>query len=371
MKIGLLTYGMNDNLTGIGQYAMQLSYALKAAFPSVQMVLLNPYPGSRLPWYRDFPVIPVPGLALLPGVLLAGPVTLAAVARRFNLDLIHDPCGIAPFVFPGRYKRIVTIHDAIPFIYPQYYPLLGNIVYRTTVPMARWSTQAVITVSESAKADLLHYAKLSSAKIFVTPSGMNIPTQEMLQTWRLGAQELRAQWNLPDSYFLVVGAGHPRKNSERVIAALALLRESGEEAALVITGTPPRGFHQWEGSGIRFVGHVDELTLHLLYANASGVLVPSYYEGFGFPALEAMGHGTAVVASPVSALPEVMRDTGLYAEPDKTEAWVHAMRILIRDESTRQALGEAGYLRAQQFSWRRTAEQTTAVYTHVLRGAVS
>ncbi len=371
MKIGMLTYGMKDNLTGIGQYAMHLSYAMRALSSDMTVILLNPYPESPLSWYHDFPTISLPSLALLPGVLVTGPVVMARVARRYGLDLIHDPCGIAPFVFPGRYKRVVTIHDAIPLIYPQYYPWLGNLVFRTMIPMARWSSHAVLTVSDSAKTDLLHHTNLQADQIVVTPLGIDVPDQPTLLEWKEGWEEFRQQRGWPRSYFLMVGAGHPRKNGQRAIEAVRVLRSEGEDVDLVMTGTALRTAKNSDGPGIWRVGHVDARTLHILYANATAVLVPSFYEGFGLPVLEAMAHGTAVVASPVSSLPELLLDNGLYADAGNTAAWVAQMRRLLHGNELRQTLGAQGYVRAHRFSWRVTAEQTLAVYRRILRGVAS
>lgn len=371
MKVGLFTYGMKDQLTGIGQYAMHLSYALKAQYPDIQIILLNPYPHSPLKWYRDFPVIPMPRLALLPGVIIAGSVALATTARRYHLDIIHDPCGIAPFAFPGRYRRVVTIHDAIPYIYPQYYPLLGKVVYRTTVPLARWTADAVLTVSESAKDDLMRYAQISRSHIVVTPLGTRLPTPKALQIWRQDLPNIQKTFGVSGPYFLVVGANHPRKNVTRVIEALRLMRQSGELVELIVTGQPPQGTGRIAEPGLQFVGHVNDETLHRLYANATGVLVPSYYEGFGLPALEAMAHGTPVIASPVSSLPEIIQDTGLYASPSDTLAWVGAMRRLLSDTALRQHLAGAGYHRASQYSWAQTAKETVWVYRRIMKGQAS
>src|SRR2546423_14607762 len=120
MRVGLFTYGMANRLTGIGRYTQELSYGLRRLAPDLEIILLNPYPASPLSWYRDLPTYHLPLLKLLPAAATLGSVELARAASALKLDVLHDPCGIAPFLAPRfGVRRVVTVHDAIPYLHPE------------------------------------------------------------------------------------------------------------------------------------------------------------------------------------------------------------------------------------------------------------
>ena len=121
-------------------------------------------------------------------------------------------------------------------------------------------------------------------------------------------------------------------------------------------------------SGAIALGSADEATLLALYRSAAALVYPSRYEGFGLPLVEAMACGVPVIASRASCIPEVTGDAAVLLDPDDVEGWTAALAKLLGDAGFAAALGEAGARRAATFSWRRTAEQTAAVYDRVLNG---
>ena len=364
MRVGLLTYGMKDRLTGIGRYAMQLSYAVRDVASDIEMVLVNPYPESPLPWYKDFPVIPVPGLRRLPAVMTLGPFLLDHIARRYDLDVLHDPCGIAPFLPTKHVHKVVTIHDAIPLKYPHMYPWLGRLVFRTEVPWSKWTVQQVITVSISAQEDLTAYADIPEHLITVIYPGVDVLNPEYLD----GLRDMPCPPGVDpqiihNPYFLYVGAINPRKNVHRIIEAIDILRQQEPHVRLLVVGPnrPPSG----DADIVNYLGYVDQETLDFLYVHACAVLVPSLYEGFGFPALEAMGRQSVAIVSNVSSLPEVTGEGAIHVDPHDTMSWVKAMARVMQDARYKERVVERGYEIARTFSWENTARQTAAVYRQV------
>lgn len=376
MRVGFFTYGMADKLTGIGRYTAALTRALQALDMGVEPVLLSPYPESTLPWYDEFETHHVPSLRLVPAAASLGNWVLHRAATDLSLDILHDPCGIAPFLAPSlsptrRYKRVVTVHDAIPLVTPAVQPLMTRAIFRTLIPAARLTADAVLTVSEASARDLAHYARIPREKLFVTPNGVTPPATLS----EVEVEEILARLRLERPYFLYVGNLTPRKNLSRVLGAFARLRSESVAAppSLVIVGPSAWRAHETmrrarEVDGVVLTGYVDDATLSALYRGAAALVFPSLYEGFGLPALEAMCCGAPVISSATSALPEVIGDAGLLVEPTDEVAIYEAMRTLLERPDLAQRLRQRGYERSACFTWERTARTTCAVYETLLGG---
>jgi glycosyltransferase involved in cell wall biosynthesis len=169
---------------------------------------------------------------------------------------------------------------------------------------------------------------------------------------------------------LSVGSLEPGKNRERLLQAFARLRARGLAHTLVVAGQrawryegeQPLAQRLGLADSVRFLGHVPQADLPALYSAADLFAFPSLYEGFGLPALEAMACGTPVVASNVSAVPEVVGDAALQVSPLDVGALADAMERLLRDERLRADLRERGLKRAAEFSWEKAARRTAEVY---------
>jgi glycosyltransferase involved in cell wall biosynthesis len=373
LHIGVLTYGIyGERMTGIARYAIELTRALKQIKPDLKITLLNPYPESTHPWYQEFPSYPLPQLKLLPMTATLGNWQLHRAACELKLDILHDPCGIAPFVAPqSPYKRLTTVHDAIPAIYPETQPLLTRLMFQTLIRGAAYTADAIITVSQSAADDLNKHYGLPKDKLHVVYNGIHsvapLAPEAMHQVLNHHA--------IHSPYFLYVGALHPRKNIERVIAAFLQVRSSHPQASLVIVGPPSWGAHTTlktvltnaEGdTGITFTGYVSDAALDALYQGAQALVFPSLYEGFGLPVLEAMVRGTPVITSTVSSLPEVAADSALLVNPSSTDAIAKAMTELLTDTELARNLSQQGPVQASKFGWEAAARQTFAIYQQLL-----
>ena len=370
MKIGMFTYGMNQHFTGIARYAVNLTREMAKLDESLEITLLNPYPDSPHPWYQEFAGYPLRNLRLVPLAATLGNWSLHRAAVALNLDILHDPCGIAPFMLPAprrKYKRVVTIHDAISLVTPEVQPLATRMIFKTLIPATRHSADAIITVSQAAADDLVQYAHLPASKITVTPNGVDPAMQLSDEDIRSALDSLA----IDGSYILYVGNLAPRKNLSPVIDAFDKVRNLGQDVKLVIVGAK-----NWRANDIIskakhldsviFTGYVDEPSLHALYYGATLLAFPTLYEGFGLPALEAMVHGTPVLASTASSLPEIVGDAGVLVDPESTDAIADGMMQLLTNERERQRLVALGYERAQQFTWQETAKGTLELYQSLL-----
>lgn len=373
MKIGIFTYGIyGERMTGIARYTVELTRALLRIDPTLAITLLNPYPESKHPWYREFPVHPLPHLKKLPLVATLGNLELHLAATRLRLDVLHDPCGIAPFLAPrGSYRRVTTIHDAVPAVYPGTQPLLTRLVFATLVARAGITSDAILTVSRASASDLIRYYRLPPAKIHVTPNGV-------LQRPALSQEyvcETLKRFNVREPFLLYVGALHPRKNIRRVIEAFARLRKTHPRAALVIVGPPAWGANEVlrdvlssaaAGSGVIFTGFLSDNDLQALYQGALCLVFPSLYEGFGLPVLEAMSHGTPVITSNISSLPEITEDAALLVDPASVDSICNGMRRLLEDKTLCNELSCKGRARSKKFSWEATATATLGIYHNLV-----
>lgn len=373
MRIGLFTYGMERELTGIGNYAMRLSYALRRTQTDIDIVLLNPYPSSTLRWYEDFETYSLPLLKRMPAVLGLGSVLLAKAAVDLHLDVLHDPCGIAPFFAPRLgVKRVLTVHDAVPFVLPWSHSVLTRFIFRTFVAASPRTADAVITDSLSSMRDLTKFVRYGPAQISVAYPGVDHPTDQQIAEFHVSLPRVLSRLGIDVPYFLYVGALNPRKNLVRLAEAFELLQRDHPDAHLVVAGPAT-----WDsqaavealrrlGKSARILGFVDHETLNALYVGAVAVTYPSLYEGFGLPVLEAMAHGAAVIASNTSSIAEVAGDCCRLVDPRDVQGLAAGMSTVLRDVTLRRQMASAGRQRAQEFTWETTARETAAVYRRVI-----
>lgn len=362
---GFITYGLDRKPGGIGRYSLELLAALRAG--GVWPTVLN---AGRA---TEPDAVSLPGAGLLPGLLSIGQVAIAREARRRRLDLVHDPTGTAPLMLTNA-RRVVTIHDVIPYIYPKTSSRLDRLIYRLWLPLAVRHLDAVITDSECSRRDILTHLPVHPDKVTVVPIAAS-PRYRPLD--RTQTAPVLARLGLTVPYILYVGSVEPRKNVSRLLEAFARLRADAPGYRLVIVGAG-----RWKTTPIfktvarlglepyvSFTGYVAEEDLPALYAGAALFVFPSLYEGFGLPVLEAMACGTPVVTSNVSSLPEVAGDAALPVNPFDVETIADAMRRVLADPALAAHLRERGLARARQFSWERTARETLAVYERVLATA--
>jgi glycosyltransferase involved in cell wall biosynthesis len=369
VKIGFLTYGLDRPLSGVSRVALELGRALSRR-EDVEVVFLTPYrrgpfvgePGVR----RRY----LPGCRLLPGLMLFGGPLIALVAGRLGLELVHDPIGASPFTlgrWAGRFRRVVTLHDAIAFEYPQGYPFLNNLLHRTYVPATLGNVDAVATDSEHARGALVRYLGLRPERVPVVPLGVDGGRFRPVAPEQ--ARAVAARYGLDGPFVLYVGAYQARKNILALIDAFARVRRERPELRLALAGPSPWAYpalrERLEGLGsaaVRALGYVADADLPSLYGAASVYVLPSLYEGFGIPVLEAMACGTPVVCSTASSLPEVAGDAALLVDPHDRDAIAAALGRVVSEPGLAADLRRRGLARAGRFTWERTAAGYAALY---------
>ena len=283
------------------------------------------------------------------------PLALAAERPR----LLFVPAHAIPFAWPG--KALTVVHDLAFERYPEAYSTGERNYLRLTTRWATMRCRVLIAVSESTKADLIERYGVAPERIRVVPLGVNaVAKQEAAPVERL------AELGLDGNFVLQVGRIEHRKNQLAALAAVEKL----DGVTLAVAGAerdPQIAARLRESSRCRVLGVVDPPTLELLYRRAAAVVVPSLYEGFGLPVLEAMARGKVVVAAKSSSLPEVGGEAVIYfhdgAQPDELAGVID---VALTDKSLRTTLGRAARTRAAGFSWDRTAAAVAEVIREVV-----
>ena len=361
MRIAVDARLVSYALGGISQYTIRLVHALAELQSGDEILLLESQKaGPGISWPS-----PVKRVRLItPPHNRFEQLTLPMELLRVPVDVLHSPDFVPPF--RRRCRSVLTIHDLACLRFPhlltsessRYYGQVGKAVE---------SADQIIAVSLSTKQDLLDLLQVNPEKVTVVYSAAPRECGPMDEKER---QEQRALLGLPERFILFVGTLEPRKNLPTLLEALPMVWKDHRVPLVVIGGkgwlyekvysTLDRlGLGQEE---VRFVGPVPSQQLAYYYGCATCLVMPSLYEGFGLPALEAMACGTPVVVSNVSSLPEIVADAGLLVDPEDVQGLAETLGLLLSDEGLRRRLSSLGLQRAREFSWERTAEQTLAVY---------
>ncbi len=293
--------------------------------------------------------------------------------RKF--DVLHAPAFVVPLGCPC--PTVVTIHDLSFVTHPNHFDRAWRTYVASLMPSVLRSASGIICVSESTKHDLLAHYEVPEAKVHVVYNGLD---HARFNSGVTPDREWARSAGIEKPYVLHVGVFSERKNIPVLLRAVARLRDSGHFSGyqLVLAGKEAPGVvgaRSIEEAIRQFalrdvviqVGHVPNDKITGLYAGASVLTMPSLYEGFGFPVLEAMATGTPVVTSNTSSLPEIAGDAALLVPPGDEVALARAIHQLLTDDKLRAQLRLKGFEQAKKFSWQRTASQTLEVYRAAVR----
>ncbi|HIQ00922.1 MAG TPA: glycosyltransferase family 1 protein [Anaerolineales bacterium] len=296
--------------------------------------------------------------------------TLGVEVTRFRLDLLHSPDFIPPAF--GACRFVITVHDLNFLYYPQFLTADSRRYYNRQIRWAVRRANHILADSEATRADLIRLLEVPPEKVTTVHLAAD-PAFRPLPASRV--ETALARYGLRRGYLLFVGTLEPRKNLPGLLTAYRILLDRGEtDAPLVIVGG--RGwlydevFARVEELGltgrVRFLPNIPDTDLPALYNGAVLLTTPSFYEGFGLPALEAMACGTPVVVSNQGSLPEVVGEAGVQVDPEEPEAIAEGLAAVLGQPDLQARLREAGPARAGRFTWEETARRTLAVYHRVL-----
>jgi len=261
-------------------------------------------------------------------------------------------------------KKILTVHDLSFLRYPEFFSARKNFWHQgLNIKKLVNKYDVIVAISENTKIDLMELLRVPEEKIIVIYSGLN---RETVNLNSAEAKKFKDKYNLNERFILYLGAIEPRKNVGGLVEAYNLLRDKHlplTDYQLILAGA--RGWKNKPvyrkvadslySDDIKFLGYVTRAERNWLYSNASLFVYPSYYEGFGFPPLEAMSHGLTTITSDVSSLPEVVGNAALTINPDSTLDLARAIETLLLDVNLRKDYAARGLERAKLFNWQTTA----------------
>lgn len=342
-------------LHGIARYALELARRIPPLEPGWQFVgLTGPdgVPGDLGELAPRIPLVRCAADFLAP---MEQPALTAALFRQ-RPELFHATSFSLPALWPGR--LVATIHDANHLAIEESRSRSRTAYYRLIVAPRARRASALITVSAFSRAELATHLDLAPERLQVIANGVDStfrppPESELA--------DFRARRGLPPRYFAAIGSHKAHKN-------LAVLRSIANELPAPLALLAGRGARRALGfpESILEVSPLPDADLVRFYAASTAVLVPSRYEGFGLPALEAMACGAPVIAADAGAHREVVGEAGLLIPPDDPGAWRAACQRVVRDDELRRALAQRGVARAARFSWDDCAQRTLQVYRRAL-----
>ena len=369
MKVGVDARLLSRPITGIGRYTIEMCQAL-AKVRGLSLYLYSPAP---------IPYAVMKGLGETHirtknwnnGLLRQfwTESYLPSWAKKDQVDIFWGPAHRLPLCLPSHMARVVTIHDLVWKYAGDTMRPLSRLLERYQMPLSVKKADKVVADSMATLSALDREFDIDSNKLSVVTLGTSSPVDIA------PFKALQDLYNISRPYFLFVGTLEPRKNLLRLLAAYSRLPDSIRNDALLVIA----GGQGWGGidirnaianlgleSHVRLVGYVDEPTLASLYKNALFLAMPSLYEGFGLPLVEAMAYGTPVLTSNNSSMPEVTGDAGLLIDAEDIGSIENGLTKLILDEEMRNSLADKAQNNVARFNWDESARQLITVFDEAI-----
>lgn len=290
--------------------------------------------------------------------------------RHDGVTLLHGPINALPVAWHG--KAVATILDLTFLRMPDAFNRSNRAYLAWMVRFVARRADAIIAISEATRRDAIQMLGADPHRVHRVYCGVE---ERFHPRSTSELAEFRSVRGLPERFILYLGTLEPRKNLVRLIEAYARLRRrNAVTMPLVVAGASGWGHHQvfaraaelGVGDDVQFVGFVPENEKPLWYNAADFFVYPSLFEGFGLPVLEALACGTPVVTSNRSSLPEIVGEAAVMVDPTSTTAIAEGIQRVIEDSALRRRLSDLGPPQASQFTWKRMASETQAVYRGVL-----
>ena len=367
MRIGVMLRHYDQHGGGVRVYTRALLDYLVKHPAGHEYVLFFNNP-ALLGTYRNQPHVEevyVPGRS----VLMWDQVLLPRALRRRGVDVLFNPKYSIPL--SGNYPSAWVCHGLDWYVMPWASRFTDRLSHRFLVPRYAARASAIIAVSEVTRAQLSEFLHVPPARITTVYTGID----EVFRARQSEAalREVRARYQLPQRYLLYAGAVYPPKNFTRMVQAYARVGPQ-RGVSLVIAGGENRFLSADElaeparlklGDWVKWAGWVDPQTLAAFYQMAQALLLPSLFESFGLPIVEAMASGCPVVTSNRYGAQEIAQDAAVLVDPDSVDAIAAGIEGALSDAALRARLIDKGYQRSGLFTWERCAAQTLGVLERI------
>ena len=363
---------VENNRTGVGQYVEELLGPMLEMAPDNLFfsVMLHPSLSMKHPLVKFLSHRKNAEIMWfdIPAIGLKRDIKFMLASKKLRCNLFHCLYSNHPLFFKGT--QMVTIHDLKYVIHPEYMGSKGNLKAKYLKNLMRHASKhckRLIAVSESTKSDLLKIFPLIPRLDEKTSVVYEAATVAMKQN-----NDIFKKFELDKKYFLYLGELRPHKNVDRILKAFIRFKTDCPDASdvrLIVAGKPHKSFvppAESRRDDIVFAGYVGDADKYTLYSNALAYCLPSLYEGFGLPILEAMKCGAPVITSDFSSTSEVAGGAGILVNPLDVDDISAAMKQVYSDEAFRNSLIEKGYAREKEFSWVKAAEMTLKIYKEIL-----
>jgi glycosyltransferase involved in cell wall biosynthesis len=294
--------------------------------------------------------------------------------RRDKPDVLFMPIQMLPFLKAKKQKSVVTIHDLAFLLYPETFPAKDVFLHKLYVREAITKADHLIAITEATKQDIIKFYKIDSAKITVVYHGIDKQRFRLMQKGEEHlVDQVKSKYNITKPYLLYIGNVQPRKNIQGLIKAYQKLRaNTHHNYQLVIAGAKAwlvdevmKEIGDDYREDIIFTGRFEDAELTPLLWGTDLFVLPSFYEGFGLPILEAMACGVPVVVADTPSLVEVGGEACLSFDPHSIDDMAKVLDNILSNSKLREKMIKLGLKRVEQFSWNRCAEDTIAVIKKV------
>ena len=292
------------------------------------------------------------------------------ISHNFLLGTKSDIYHFFNFTIPKNIKGkiIITIYDTVFFTVPE---TMGDMKTISEYRYAAEKSDLIITISESAKSDIIKHFNVSEEKIKIVTRGIDLQKYSHKYS-KSELENIRKKYNLPQNYILYLGTIEPRKNIERIVKSFKRYKqEINDDLKLVIVGKKGWKYDnimkliESMGTDIIITGYIDEEDKVPIYKLSQIFVFPSLYEGFGMPILEAMASGTPVITSNISSMPEVAGNAGILVDPFDENEIFGAYKKILSDEKLKKEMVQRGLEQAKKFEWKKSVEILEKIYEEI------
>jgi glycosyltransferase involved in cell wall biosynthesis len=364
MRIGIIIDLIDENSTGIAVYATELlKHILDIDRENKYLLIHHKKIKNSIFNYQNVEDVIIPTYFFDRKRTVIKFVQIPYYARHLSLDVIFDISQVGSFLFPCSCHTIGMVYDTTFMYYPQYYSFLAKILNKVILPMIIKNTKDIITVSNNSKKDIIKFYHVLSKKISVIYGAID---NNQFHNKSITDEEkniFKKKYNLPNNYLLYLGALVPHKNPQSVIQAYLIAKKKISGLKLVIVGPrlwqQKKIFSEFTSNDLKniiFTGFVPDQDIPLFYQLADIFIFPSFYEGFGFPVLEAMACGCPVITSGAGSIKEIAGEAAYYINPKQPETIANGIIELIHKPNLANQIKNLGLERVKYFSWQNSAQ---------------